>query len=248
MPSGAHPIRDPKDRGRRQGSYDSGTTKASSFLQFSSLGSTIAGRQVSAATLNVRALWSATCTPEAFSVYPVTQSWSPSTTTIYPGPSYGSAIGSLTPDPGASCSNSTGSTRVGVKMPVPPSTSWFTRVAAGGIDYGLALAAPTGDGLHWKKFHSDDSATSGWRPSLDLTYGTNVEPQVNASYPPENFQPELLVYASREFTAGDDVARRKSFSGSRWRMSCRSQSTELRASVTRILCGVVKATSWPWWI
>ncbi|WP_244173834.1 DNRLRE domain-containing protein, partial [Streptomyces recifensis] len=183
------------------GSYDSGTTKANSFLQFSSLGSTIAGRQVTAATLNVWALWSATCTPEAFSVHPVTQSWSPSTTTTYPGPSYGSAIGSLTPDPGASCTNSTGSTGVGVKMPVPLSTSWFTQVAAGGINYGLALAAPTGDGLHWKKFHSDDSATSAWRPSLDLTYGTNVEPQVNASYPPENFQantlqPELLVYAS----------------------------------------------------
>ncbi|WP_244317354.1 LamG-like jellyroll fold domain-containing protein [Streptomyces bauhiniae] len=183
------------------GSYDAGTTKANSFLQFSSLGSTIAGRQVSAATLNVWALWSATCTPEAFSVYPVTQSWSPSTTTTYPGPSYGAALGSATPDPGASCSNSTGSTGVGVKMPVPLSTSWFTQVAAGGINYGLALAAPTGDGLHWKKFHSDDSATAAWRPSLDLTYGTNVEPQVNASYPPENFQantlqPELLVYAS----------------------------------------------------
>ncbi|MFG3046718.1 LamG-like jellyroll fold domain-containing protein [Streptomyces sp. NPDC048241] len=183
------------------GSYDAGTTKANSFLQFSSLGSTIAGRQVSAATLNVWGLWSATCTPEAFSVYPVTQSWSPSTTTTYPGPSYGAAIGSATPDPGASCTNTTGSTGVGVKMPVSLSTSWFTQVAAGGINYGLALAAPTGDGLHWKKFHSDDSATSGWRPSLDLTYGTNVEPQVNASYPPENFQantlqPELLVYAS----------------------------------------------------
>ncbi|MFC3578469.1 LamG-like jellyroll fold domain-containing protein [Streptomyces yaanensis] len=183
------------------GSYDSGTTKANSFLQFSSLGTTLAGQKVSAATLNVWALWSSTCTPESFSVYPVAQSWSPTTTTTYPGPSYGSSIGSATPDPGASCTNTTGSTSVGVKMPVTLSTSWFTQVATGGANYGLALAAPTGDGLHWKKFHSDESATSAWRPSLDLTYTANTQPQVNAQYPPENFQantlqPELLVYAS----------------------------------------------------
>ncbi|MGW5659347.1 LamG-like jellyroll fold domain-containing protein [Streptomyces sp. NPDC003758] len=183
------------------GSYDSGTTKANSFLQFSNLGTTLAGQKVSAATLNVWALWSSTCTPEAFSVYPVTQSWSPSTTTTYPGPSYGSAIGTTTPDPGASCTNSSGSASVGVKMPVTLSTSWFTQVATGGANYGLAMAAPTGDGLHWKKFHSEDSATAAWRPSLDLTYAPNTAPQVNAQYPPENFQantlqPELLVYAS----------------------------------------------------
>ncbi|MFF9277608.1 LamG-like jellyroll fold domain-containing protein [Streptomyces griseosporeus] len=183
------------------GSYDSGTTKANSFLQFSNLGTTLAGQKVSAAQLNVWALWSSTCTPEAFSVYPVTQSWSPSTTTTYPGPSYGSAIGTTTPDPGASCTNSSGSASVGVKMPVTLSTSWFTQVATGGANYGLAMAAPTSDGLHWKKFHSDDSATAAWRPSLDLTYAPNTAPQVNAQYPPENFQantlqPELLVYAS----------------------------------------------------
>ncbi len=183
------------------GSYDSGTTKANSFLQFSNLGTTLAGQRVSAATLNVWALWSSTCTPEAFSVYPVTKSWSPTTTTTYPGPSYGAAIGTTTPNPGASCTNDTGSAGVGVKMPVTLSTSWFTQIATGGANYGLAMAAPTGDALHWKKFHSDDSATAAWRPSLDLTYAPNTAPQVNAQYPPENFQsntlqPELLVYAS----------------------------------------------------
>ncbi|WKX09807.1 LamG-like jellyroll fold domain-containing protein [Streptomyces sp. NL15-2K] len=182
------------------GSYDSGTNKANSFLQFSSLSSTIAGQKVSAATLNVWALWSSTCTATPFSVYPVTQSWSPSTTTTYPGPAYGSAIGSATVNPGSSCTNTSGSTGVGVKMPVTLSTSWFTQVATGGANYGLAMTAPTTDNLHWKKFHSEDSATSGWRPSLDLTYAPNTKPQVNAQYPPENFQantlrPELLVYA-----------------------------------------------------
>ncbi|WP_457459620.1 LamG-like jellyroll fold domain-containing protein [Streptomyces sp. TE5632] len=183
------------------GSYDAGTTKANSFLQFSSLGSKVAGQKVSAATLNVWALWSSTCTATPFSVYPVTKSWSPSTTTTYPGPAYGSSIGSATVNPGSSCTNTTGSTGVGVKMPVTLSTSWFTQVATGGANHGLALAAPTGDGLHWKRFHSDNSATTGWRPSLDLTYTPNTEPQVTAQYPPENFQantlqPELLVYAS----------------------------------------------------
>ncbi|MFE3142916.1 LamG-like jellyroll fold domain-containing protein [Streptomyces scopuliridis] len=183
------------------GSYDSGTNKANSFLQFSSLGATLKGQRVSAATLNVYALWSATCTAMPFSVHPVNQSWTPSGVTSYPGPSYEAAIGTATPAPGASCTNDTGSTSVGVKMPVTLSTGWFDWVATGGANYGLALTAPTTDSAHWKKFHSDNSATPGWRPALDLTYAPNTKPQVNAQYPPENFpantlQPELLVYAS----------------------------------------------------
>ncbi|MFD6890620.1 DUF6531 domain-containing protein [Streptomyces sp. NPDC059957] len=183
------------------GSYDSGTNKANSFLQFSSLGSTLAGQRVTAATLNVYALWSSTCTASSFSVNHITQSWTPSGVTSYPGPSYGTAIGSATPAPGASCSNTTGATNVGVKMAVPLQTAWFDQVALGGANHGLALTAPTGDALHWKKFHSDNSATSGWRPALELTYSPNTKPQVDAQYPPENFQahtlqPELLVNAS----------------------------------------------------
>ncbi|MFE4264631.1 LamG-like jellyroll fold domain-containing protein [Streptomyces sp. NPDC056883] len=183
------------------GSYDSGTNKANSFLQFSSLGSTLAGQRVTAATLNVYALWSSTCTPESFSVNHITQSWTPSGVTSYPGPSFGAAIGSTTPAPGASCTNTTGATNVGVKMPVTLQTAWFDQVALGGANYGLALTAPTGDALHWKKFHSDNSATAAWRPALDLTYSPNTKPQVDAQYPPENFQahtlqPELLVNAS----------------------------------------------------
>ncbi|WP_251066932.1 LamG-like jellyroll fold domain-containing protein [Streptomyces sp. ISL-36] len=86
-------------------------------------------------------------------------------------------------------------------MPVSLSTTWFNQVAGGAANYGLAMTAPTNDALHWKKFHSDNSATAGFRPALDLTYTANTAPQVNASYPPENFQantlqPELLVYAS----------------------------------------------------
>ncbi|MFD7320817.1 LamG-like jellyroll fold domain-containing protein [Streptomyces sp. NPDC059875] len=183
------------------GSYDSGTNKANSFLQFSSLGTTLAGQRVTAATLNVWALWSSTCSAQSFSVHPVTQSWTPSGVTSYPGPTYGAAMGSATPAPGASCSNSSGSASVGVKMPVSLSTTWFNQVAGGAANYGLAMTAPTNDMLHWKKFHSDNSATAGFRPALELTYTANSAPQVNAQYPPANFQantlqPELIVQAS----------------------------------------------------
>ncbi|MFE0779050.1 LamG-like jellyroll fold domain-containing protein, partial [Streptomyces sp. NPDC058861] len=183
------------------GSYDSGTNKTNSFLQFSSLGTTLAGKRVTAATLNVYAIWSATCTAQAFSVHPIAQAWTPAGVTSYPGPAFGAAIGTATPAPGASCSNSANSASVGVKMPVSLSTDWFTYIATGGANHGLALTAPTNDMLHWKKFHSDNSATAGFRPALDLTYTANTAPQVNAQYPPENFQantlqPELLVYAS----------------------------------------------------
>ncbi|MET7647400.1 LamG-like jellyroll fold domain-containing protein [Streptomyces sp. NPDC005426] len=183
------------------GSYDSGTNKTNSFLQFSSLGTTLKGQRVTAATLNVYAVWSATCTAEPFSVHPVTQSWTPAGVTSYPGPAYGTAIGTATVAPGASCSNSANSLSVGTKMPVPLSTGWFDDVATGSANYGLALTAPTDDGLHWKKFHSDNSTTAAFRPALDLTYTANKAPQINAQYPPENhqsntLQPELLVYAS----------------------------------------------------
>ncbi|MEU3605707.1 LamG-like jellyroll fold domain-containing protein [Streptomyces sp. NPDC035033] len=183
------------------GSYDAGTNKTNSFLQFSSLGTALAGQRVTAATLNVYALWSSTCSAQSFSVHPVTQAWTPSGVTSYPGPAFGAAIGSASPAPGASCSNSSGSASVGVKMPVTLGTTWFNNVAAGAANHGLALTAPTGDNLHWKKFHSDNSATAGYRPALVLTYTPNTAPQINAQYPPQNFQantlqPELLAYAS----------------------------------------------------
>ncbi|MFD3530054.1 LamG-like jellyroll fold domain-containing protein [Streptomyces sp. NPDC058664] len=183
------------------GSYDSGTNKTNSFLQFNSLGTTLAGQRVTAATLNVYALWSSTCAAQSFSVHPITQAWTPSAVTAYPGPSFGAAIGTATPAPGASCSNSSGSASVGVRMPVTLNTTWFNNVAGGAANYGLALTAPTNDMLHWKKFHSDNSATAGFRPALDLTYTPNTAPQVNASYPPANFQantlqPELVAVAS----------------------------------------------------
>ncbi|WP_318212927.1 LamG-like jellyroll fold domain-containing protein [Streptomyces sp. SJL17-1] len=183
------------------GSYDAGTNKTNSFLQFPSLGTALKGQRVSAATLNVYALWSSTCPAQEFSVHPISQAWTPSGVTSYPGPAYGAAIGTATPAAGASCSNDSNSPGVGVKMPVTLSTDWFTYVATGGANHGLALTAPTNDNLHWKKFHSDNSATADFRPALDLTYTANTKPQVNAQYPPENFQahtlqPELLVYAS----------------------------------------------------
>ncbi|MEW1721105.1 LamG-like jellyroll fold domain-containing protein [Streptomyces sp. NPDC093109] len=184
------------------GTYNSGTDKTRSLLQFSSLGTTVKGQRVSAAKLNLWALYSATCTATEFTVSPITQSWTPSAVTAYPGPTSGAAIGSTTPAAGASCSNSSGSTSVGTAMPVTLSTDWFTKVATGATtSYGLAVEAALTGVTSWKRFHSANSATAAWRPSLDLTYAANTAPQVNAQYPPDNFQantlqPELLVYAS----------------------------------------------------
>ncbi len=183
------------------GSYDSGTNRALSFLQFSSLATTLKGQRVTAATLNLHALWSSTCTAKPFSVHPIAASWTPAGVTKYPGPAISAAIGGATVAPGASCSNDNGSSSVGVKMPVKLSTAWFDAVATGSPNYGLAVTAPVNDGLHWKKFHSSNAAKAAFRPALDLTYTANKKPQVNAQYPPENYQaptlrPELFVYAS----------------------------------------------------
>ncbi|MET8131358.1 LamG-like jellyroll fold domain-containing protein [Streptomyces sp. NPDC005251] len=182
------------------GSYDSGTHSANSFLHLTGLTGMITGQTVSAASLHLFDIWAATCTAEPFSVAPISASWTGSAVTSYPGPAWDStALGSLTANPGAACTNSGGSRSTGTWMNVPLSSSWFNGIAGGTVsNHGLALYSTNSDALHWKQFDSVNAPTS-YRPYLDLTLNGNVAPQIDASYPPDNYntqtlKPELVAY------------------------------------------------------
>src|SRR5260370_21842126 len=87
------------------GTLEKGANKANSFLAFSGLGSALAGQRIRSASLHVFDYWASTCTAEPFQVSPITQSWSVTGSKSWPGPSFGSSIGSGTANPGSACTN-----------------------------------------------------------------------------------------------------------------------------------------------
>ncbi|MGW2696099.1 LamG-like jellyroll fold domain-containing protein [Streptomyces sp. NPDC001296] len=169
------------------GSYDSGTHSAVSYLQFPGLGLDGSQVSVSAASLSLYDVWSATCTAERFDVAPVSSAWSPSSITSYPGPSKGSSIGNATPNTPNGCANSSGDLSKGDWVTVTLSASTFnTWASAAGAssDHGLAVYASTSDALHWKQFGS--IYDMAYAPSLMLTYTGAMLPQVVSATPVNN--------------------------------------------------------------
>ncbi len=161
-----------------------GTEKAYSFLQFPSFGTTYGGASISGVWLQLRDVWAASCSATAFGVSPVTTPWTPSGVTAYPGPLFGSSIGSLTASPGGACSNTSLNPANGVTMVVPLTTATFQSWASGGANYGLAVTASQSDTTAWKQFAS--STTGQWAPFLQVSYTGNVLPVVDKQYPPNN--------------------------------------------------------------
>ncbi len=177
------------------GTFDSGTNTANSFLAFSGLGSALAGERVTSAYLHLFDMWAATCTAEPFQVSPITQSWSVTGSKSWPGPSFGSSIGSVTAAPGAACGNTGGDPTVGTWMTVGLSTGTFNSWITGGADNGLAVWASDTDTTQWKRFDSDNSPNP---PYLQLNYTPDVPPQIDSQYPPDNYNsptltPELIA-------------------------------------------------------
>src|SRR5260370_36971333 len=81
------------------GTWDGGTNVAKSLISFNGLGSALAGNRITSAELHVFDYWASTCTAEPFQVNPITQSWSPSGTTGWPGPNNGGSLRSGPPNP-----------------------------------------------------------------------------------------------------------------------------------------------------
>ncbi len=183
----------------KAGTWDSGTDKATSYLAFSGFATSFAGDKASAVALHIFDVWAYTCTAKPFNVAAVTQSWTTSTVTGFPGPSYGPSIGSATLNPGAACTNTNNDPTVGTWMTVslPPST-FVDWVSGASPNYGLAVYASYTDSTQWKKFASYNTSND---PYLEVTYSPNVPPQVTGVYPPNNYNatsltPELLASAT----------------------------------------------------
>jgi RHS repeat-associated protein len=179
------------------GTYDGGTHKANSFLNFSTFYATYAGLRMTSVKLKIFMTWSSSCTAaRPFYVAPVTQLYDWSTLSAFPGPTVGSSIGSLSVLSSAACNNTAANRSVGEWVTVPLNTDTFNSWSIGGTNIGLSLYAAFTDNNGWKQF---DSANMGsLKPYLDVTYTPDVLPQVNAQYPPDNSEattltPELLA-------------------------------------------------------
>jgi RHS repeat-associated protein len=177
------------------GTFDSGANKANSFLAFSGLGSALSGQRITSAYLHLFDEWAATCTAEPFQVSPITQSWPVTGLKTFPGPSFGSSIGSLTAGPGAACTNTGADPTIGTWMTVGLSTGTFNSWTTGGADNGLAVWASDSDSLQWKRFDADNSPNA---PYLELNYTPDLPPQIDSQYPPDNYNspaltPELIA-------------------------------------------------------
>lgn len=174
----------------RIGSWDAGTHRANSFISFPASGLDGSGVAVTGASLSLYDVWASICTAERFDVAPVTQPWTASQLTTYPGPTFGASIGNATPSVPDACANSGGDLSKGDWVTVPLAPGTFTAWAASGAsDYGLAVYASTSDALHWKQF---DSANTIWGPSLMLTYNGFLLPAIAAQYPGNNTQAPTL--------------------------------------------------------
>ncbi|MFD3337341.1 LamG-like jellyroll fold domain-containing protein [Streptomyces sp. NPDC058700] len=154
------------------GTYDAGGHKAAGFLKFNGLDTTLKNAWVIDARLSLYNTWSQSCTARPVTVHEITSNWSETTTSTYPGPATGGALGSKSFAHGWRPSGT---------------TSWSCAPAWEGIplgaagrqlvddwthsrkpNYGLAVKAATDDSKSWKQFGSDDYP--GGKPSLDVTW------------------------------------------------------------------------------
>ena len=183
------------------GTSDGGSSiKAYSFMQFTGFASSFANTQVTSATLHLFDSWAWNCDAHPFWINPITTSWSPSTVTKYPGPSFSStAIGSDSETPGAACTNTGGDPKIGKWMSVGLAGSTFDSWVKGtSSNFGLAITASQTDSTQWKQF---DAAYGPYPPYLDVTYTGNTPPVIDSQYPinnasPTTLQPELMAHGT----------------------------------------------------
>ncbi|WP_051366930.1 LamG-like jellyroll fold domain-containing protein [Hamadaea tsunoensis] len=176
------------------GSYDSGTHKSRSFLQFPNTGIDGSGVTVSSASLSLFDTWATVCTAERFDVAAVTQAWAAPTVTSWPGPTYGASIGNLTPTVTNACHNTGADRSIGDWVTVPLATGTFSNWSTGAAaDYGLALYAVESNTLTWKRF---GSANLPWgAPYLTLTYTGVMLPEILTQSPANGYATPTLTPA-----------------------------------------------------
>ncbi|MEU9994168.1 LamG-like jellyroll fold domain-containing protein [Streptomyces sp. NPDC050848] len=154
------------------GTYDGGGHKAASFLKFNGLDTTLKNAYVINANLSLYNTWSYSCTARPVTVHEITSNWSEGSTSSYPGPATGGALGSKSFAHGWRPSGTTTWSCGPAWEAIPLGESgrrlvddWTHGRKA---NYGLAVKAATDDSRTWKQFGSDDYPTG--KPSLDVTW------------------------------------------------------------------------------
>ncbi|MFD9420449.1 LamG-like jellyroll fold domain-containing protein [Streptomyces goshikiensis] len=155
------------------GTSNGGGNKSASFLRFDGINSSLKNAYVLGATLQLFNTWSYSCTARPVTVHPITSNWSESTTSSWPGPATGNAIGSKSFTHGWRPAGQSGYPCGG------PAWEGIDLGSSGRqlVDdwthgrkpnYGLALNASTTDSSAWKQFGSDDYPNG--KPTLDVTW------------------------------------------------------------------------------
>nr|WP_267887314.1 LamG-like jellyroll fold domain-containing protein [Streptomyces sp. WM6372] len=154
------------------GTYDGGAHKAASFLKFNGLDTTLKNAWVLDARLALYNTWSQSCTPRPVTVHEITSDWSETTTSSYPGPATGAALGSQSFAHGWRPEGTTTWACAAAWESIPLGSAGRQLVDdwthSRKPNYGLAVKAATDDSKSWKQFGSDDYPNG--KPSLDVTW------------------------------------------------------------------------------
>ncbi|MFF5293698.1 RHS repeat-associated core domain-containing protein [Paractinoplanes globisporus] len=143
---------------------------SASYLRFGGLVSSLARESIFSAQLSLVAYEAPSCKPRALSVHPVTESWSSSTNTTYPGPSVGGAL--------ATVSFAQGYVGLGQASSSCPVVGTVIDLGSKGRDLvqgwvdgkannGISLRAPVSDNSAWKTIAGPSSANP---PTLYVTH------------------------------------------------------------------------------
>ncbi|MEU4163805.1 ricin-type beta-trefoil lectin domain protein [Actinoplanes sp. NPDC026670] len=192
------------------GTYDSGTTKARTFLHFGNFNTgDLKGVQVRSAKLVAYHTWSYNCASHLpVYVHRVTSAWTGTDIQskggyLWTGPTYTTPIASWTIANNYPACENTGNDRSkgawrAVTLPIRTFNGWASGTMP---NFGLALTASETDSTGWKRFTSRDYGDGSYAPYLSLTYDFNVDPQVNEQYPAygasaQTLTPELVADAN----------------------------------------------------
>ncbi|WP_157856385.1 FG-GAP-like repeat-containing protein [Actinacidiphila yeochonensis] len=176
------------------GTYDGGAHKANAFMKFDSVSTSLKNEYVLGAQLYMYNTWAYSCTAASVSAYPVTQSWTSTSATSYPGPSVGSALGSASFARGWRPDGTTSSSCPSKWEPVTLGTGGQSLVEGwthGKANYGLALKASATSSSGWKKIESANNGSGD--PYLSITYT-----KYGASYTLSSASPKPPVTGSQD--------------------------------------------------
>lgn len=157
----------------KAGTYDGGSHKAAGFLRFDGMNTgDLKNGYVISANLALYNSWSGSCTPNPVTVHEVTSDWSESTTSSYPGPATGAALGSKSFAHGwrPAGTNTWSCAAAWEGIPLGSAGRQLVDDWTHGRkpNYGLAVKASVTDSTGWKQFGSDDYPNGA--PSLDVTW------------------------------------------------------------------------------